>query len=139
MWVKLFKRKQDDPRMSRGLQLLQSKIAVLEDLSDRTELQVKQLAAGLGFGNGRCENCNAGSAAASKHLSSSNGREGSMAWIRTEDIGVPGIIGVMSINQTMLEAVRSLNQSVSFGSSALTRVQEESIATAVSVINRCRY
>jgi hypothetical protein len=35
----------DDPRLSRGLQLLQSKIAVLEDLSDRTEVQVSQLAA----------------------------------------------------------------------------------------------
>ncbi len=33
----------DDPRMSRGLQLLQSKIAILEDLSDRTDNQVKQL------------------------------------------------------------------------------------------------
>lgn len=35
----------DDPRMSRGLQLLQSKISVLEDLSDRTEQQVSQLTA----------------------------------------------------------------------------------------------
>jgi hypothetical protein len=35
----------DDPRMSRGLQLLQSKISVLEDLSDRTEVQVNQLTA----------------------------------------------------------------------------------------------
>ena len=34
---------QDDPRLSRGLQLLQTKITVLEDLSDRTEAQVKQL------------------------------------------------------------------------------------------------
>ncbi len=33
----------DDPRLSRGLQLLQSKISVLEDLSDRTEAQVGQL------------------------------------------------------------------------------------------------
>ena len=35
----------DDPRLSRGLQLLQSKIAILEDLSDRTEVQVSQLTA----------------------------------------------------------------------------------------------
>ena len=62
-----------------------------------------------------------------------------MAWIRTEDVGVPGIIGVMSINPTMMEAVRDLNQAITFGASALTRVQEESIATTVSVINRCRY
>ncbi len=62
-----------------------------------------------------------------------------MAWIRTEEVGVPGIIGVMSINQAMMEGVRNLNQSITFGASALTRVHEESIATTVSVINRCRY
>ena len=62
-----------------------------------------------------------------------------MVWIRTEEVGVPGIMGVMSINQAMMEAVRNLNQSITFGSSALTRVQEESIATVVSVINQCRY
>jgi|GEM_PF-844858 len=33
----------DDPRLSRGLALLQSKISVLEDLSDRTEQQVSSL------------------------------------------------------------------------------------------------
>ncbi len=62
-----------------------------------------------------------------------------MAWIRTEDVGLPGIIGVMSINQMMMEAVRNVNQAITFGASALTRVQEESIATTVSVLNRCRY
>lgn len=43
LWVKLRRPPQDDPRLSRGLQLLQSKITVLEDLSDRTDAQVKQL------------------------------------------------------------------------------------------------
>lgn len=43
MWVRLSRPAKDDPRMSRGLQLLQSKISVLEDLSDRTEVQVTQL------------------------------------------------------------------------------------------------
>jgi len=43
MWVRLTRPAKDDPRMSRGLQLLQSKISVLEDLSDRTEVQVTQL------------------------------------------------------------------------------------------------
>lgn len=43
MWVKLHRPAKDDPRLSRGLQLLQSKISVLEDLSDRTEIQVTQL------------------------------------------------------------------------------------------------
>lgn len=45
MWMRLNRPAKDDPRLSRGLQLLQSKIAVLEDLSDRTETQVSQLTA----------------------------------------------------------------------------------------------
>ena len=44
-WVRLNRPAKDDPRLSKGLQLLQSKIAVLEDLSDRTETQVQQLTA----------------------------------------------------------------------------------------------
>lgn len=43
VWVRLSRPPKDDPRLSKGLQLLQSKIAVLEDLSDRTETQVNQL------------------------------------------------------------------------------------------------
>lgn len=43
LWAKMKRPPQDDPRLSRGLQLLQSKIAVLEDLSDRTDKQVEQL------------------------------------------------------------------------------------------------
>lgn len=43
LWMRLRRPPQDDPRLSRGLQLLQTKITVLEDLSDRTEAQVKQL------------------------------------------------------------------------------------------------
>ncbi len=42
-WMKLHMPVKDDPRLSRGLQLLQSKIAVLEDLSDRTDEQVRSL------------------------------------------------------------------------------------------------
>lgn len=41
--IRLSRPAKDDPRLSKGLQLLQSKIAVLEDLSDRTETQVEQL------------------------------------------------------------------------------------------------
>lgn len=41
--VRLTRAPKDDPRLSRGLQLLQSKISVLEDLSDRSDLQAKQL------------------------------------------------------------------------------------------------
>lgn len=42
-WMRFHRPSKDDPRLSKGLQLLQSKIAVLEDLSDRTETQVGQL------------------------------------------------------------------------------------------------
>lgn len=42
-YVRLQDKREDDPRLSYGLKLLQSKISVLEDLSDRTEVQVKQL------------------------------------------------------------------------------------------------
>ncbi len=43
IWVKLRRPPQDDPRLSKGLQLLQSKISVLTDLSDKTEVQVEKL------------------------------------------------------------------------------------------------
>lgn len=43
LWIRLQRPPKDDPRLSKGLQLLQSKIAILEDLSDRTETQVNQL------------------------------------------------------------------------------------------------
>jgi hypothetical protein len=42
--MRMIRAPKDDPRLSRGLQLLQSKIAVIEDLSDRTEVQVNQMA-----------------------------------------------------------------------------------------------
>ncbi len=62
-----------------------------------------------------------------------------MSWIREERVGAPGIISVMSINPGIMEAVQRLNQAITFGASALTRVQEEAIATTVSVTNKCRY
>lgn len=43
LWVRALRPPKDDPRLSKGLQLLQSKIAVLEDLADRTDTQVQQL------------------------------------------------------------------------------------------------
>lgn len=43
LWVRMLRPPKEDPRLSRGLQLLQSKIAVIEDLSDRTDNQVQQL------------------------------------------------------------------------------------------------
>lgn len=45
LWVRTIRPQKDDPRLSRGLQLLQSKIAVLEDLSDQVESQVQQITA----------------------------------------------------------------------------------------------
>lgn len=42
-WLKLMRPQKDDPRLSRGLQLLQSKIAVLEDLGDQTDRQFQQM------------------------------------------------------------------------------------------------
>lgn len=62
-----------------------------------------------------------------------------MSWIREADVNFGNVIKVMSINPQAMEAVQNLNQALSFGSSALTRVQEEAIATAVSVANKCRF
>ncbi|MEE8443315.1 MAG: hypothetical protein V3S37_06145 [Dehalococcoidia bacterium] len=62
-----------------------------------------------------------------------------MSWIREEDIQLGNVIKVMSINPKAMEAVQELNRAITFGGSVLTRVQEESIATVVSVANRCRY
>ncbi len=43
IFARLRRPAKDDPRLSKGLQLLSSKIAVLEDLNDRTESQVQQM------------------------------------------------------------------------------------------------
>ncbi len=43
MWARLKRPPQEDPRMSRGLQLLQSKIAIMENLSDKTEGQFQNI------------------------------------------------------------------------------------------------
>ena len=62
-----------------------------------------------------------------------------MSWIREADDQKPPIIRVMSINQAAMDAVSANNANITFGSSALTRVQEEAIAAAVSVAQLCRY
>lgn len=41
--AKVRRRREEDPRLSYGLKVLQNKISILEDLSDKTEQQVKQL------------------------------------------------------------------------------------------------
>ncbi|MFK8138270.1 MAG: hypothetical protein AB8E15_07925 [Bdellovibrionales bacterium] len=43
LWMRLRRPAKEDPRFSKGLQLLQAKIAILEDLSDKTDDQVKQI------------------------------------------------------------------------------------------------
>lgn len=43
LWHRLSRSPKDDPRLSRGLQILGNKIAILEDLCDRTDKQVHQL------------------------------------------------------------------------------------------------
>ena len=64
-----------------------------------------------------------------------------MSWIREADerLHSANVINVMSINPSAMKAVNDLNNSITFGSSALTRTQEEAIATAVSVQNQCRF
>ena len=64
-----------------------------------------------------------------------------MSWIREADepLHSANVINVMSINPSALKAVNDLNNAITFGSSALTRTQEEAIATAVSVQNECRF
>ena len=64
-----------------------------------------------------------------------------MSWIREADepLHSANVINVMSINPSALKAVNDLNNAITFGSSALTRAQEEAIATAVSVQNECRF
>ena len=56
-----------------------------------------------------------------------------------ENPPLEAIISVISINPKAMDAVQTFGQSVTFGSSSLTRVQEEAIATVVSVANSCRY
>ncbi len=62
-----------------------------------------------------------------------------MSWIREEDVPFPNVIKSMSINRKAMEAVQGMTEAITFGASALTRVQEEAIATAVSAANKCRY
>ncbi len=62
-----------------------------------------------------------------------------MSWIREEALDLSPVIRIMSINPQAMETVQPLNAAVTFGSSALTRVQEEAIATVLSATNRCRY
>jgi alkylhydroperoxidase family enzyme len=78
-------------------------------------------------------------------MARSGGRteEVTMSWIKEAPVEEPwaraNVIRVMSINPKAMQAVMDLNRAITFGGSALTRVQEELIATTVSTINKCRY
>lgn len=58
-----------------------------------------------------------------------------MPWIEAADVYGSSNMKIMSINPKAINAVSNLNQAVTLGSSALTRVQEEAIARAVLVTN----
>lgn len=62
-----------------------------------------------------------------------------MSWIREDDANLPNIMKVISILPKARQAVQDVNAALMFGGSTLTRVQEESIAATVSVINKCHY
>ncbi len=64
-----------------------------------------------------------------------------MSWIREaeERLHWANVINVMSINPAAMKAVNDLNNAITFGASALTRTQEEAIATTVSAQNECRF
>jgi uncharacterized peroxidase-related enzyme len=65
-----------------------------------------------------------------------------MPWIEEVQQGeqdLPAIFQVLSLNPKALEDVKRLNETLAFGSSALTRTQEEAIAIVVGSANQCRY
>ncbi len=63
-----------------------------------------------------------------------------MSWAEDAELpDLPAIFQVMAPNLEALEAVKQLNETLSFGNSSLSRAQEEAIATVVAVVNRSRY
>ena len=52
---------------------------------------------------------------------------------------LPAVFQALSLSPLAQEQVKQLNETLAFGSSALSRVQEEAIATVVAAANRCRY
>jgi hypothetical protein len=60
-----------------------------------------------------------------------------MPWIDQDDsLGLANVIKIMSLRPLAMQGVMDLNQAVTFGGSALTRVPEEAIATTVGIVNR---
>jgi hypothetical protein len=59
--------------------------------------------------------------------------------IRQRMPAVPNIMQSLSLKPEVLRAVASVFTTGTFGSSSLSRVQEEMIATVVSSLNQCHY
>jgi len=59
--------------------------------------------------------------------------------IRQRMPAVPNIMQSLSLKPNVLSAVASVFTTGTFGSSSLSRVQEEMIATVVSSLNQCHY
>ena len=68
-------------------------------------------------------------------------RSDHMTWVRKVPVAdhYTDMVKPLSLLPRAMDAVYEMTMAISFGSSALNRVQEEAIATAVSVSNRCRY
>lgn len=62
-----------------------------------------------------------------------------MTWIKEIASDKPSILTVASLLPKANEAVYNITRATGYGASPLTRVQEEAIGVAVSVVNRCRY
>jgi alkylhydroperoxidase family enzyme len=52
---------------------------------------------------------------------------------------VPNVIKAFSLRPEIAAAISRLSTAATFGGSHLSRVQEETIAAAVSAVNRCHY
>ncbi len=64
-----------------------------------------------------------------------------MAWVRKVPVDDHDteMAKPLALLPGAMDAVYEMTRAISLGRSALTRVQEEPSATAVSVSNRCRY
>ena len=63
-----------------------------------------------------------------------------MTWIRQDETSeLPVIVRSASLLPQAAQAIYDLTRRTGYGATPLTRVQEEAIATVVSVANKCRY
>ena len=62
-----------------------------------------------------------------------------MTWVRTPRDELPHVLASHSVNENVLRAHVGLYGAVMFGESALSRVERETVAVAVSAANDCHY